>query len=162
VVLAVAAVAVLAAVALRGGGGGGDAGLDARPLAFTRFDGSTGTLGDYAGRPLVVNFFASWCEPCKRELPAFVEVHGRRGAEVAFLGVNVNDPADEGLAMAEAYGLAYDVVRDPAQELVRAVGGTRMPLTLFVTPDGRVLEAHDGELDASELEAGIDDLLEAA
>ncbi len=78
---------------------------------------------------------------------------------MTFVGVNVNDPVDEGLALARRYGLGFDLVRDPGQEVVRAVGGTRLPLTLFVDADGRV-EAHQArELDAEELDERIDELL---
>src|SRR5688500_15712234 len=72
---------------------------------FTYFDGSTGSLADYRGKPLVVNFFAAWCVPCVKEMPDFEKVHQERGDEVQFLGFDVRDQLEEGKKIAERTGV---------------------------------------------------------
>ena len=66
------------------------------PAEFERFDGTKGTFADYRGTPLVVNFFASWCTPCVREMPDLQQVHSELGSKVAFLGINNQDRAADG------------------------------------------------------------------
>src|SRR5262245_22012921 len=65
-------------------------------------------FADYAGRPVVVNFFASTCAPCVEEMPAFEEVNEAAGGEVAFVGVAVNDRVEDALALAEETGVTWD------------------------------------------------------
>jgi cytochrome c biogenesis protein CcmG, thiol:disulfide interchange protein DsbE len=174
-----ASVALLVAGALVGGGDeptpvgeidltpiptglvGEDPSGDPVPAArFTYFDGREGDLTDFAGRPLVVNFFASWCGPCESELPAFAAVHRELGDEVAFLGMDVIDTVASGRATAERAGVTYDLASDPRSgELFQAFGGSVMPYTVFVSADQEVVEVHRGELSQDELEDIIRDRL---
>lgn len=129
-------------------------------VAFTYFDGREGSLADYAGRPLVVNFFASWCGPCEAELPGFAEVHRELGDDVAFLGMNLNDSLELGRETAEEAGVGFDLATDPESgELFAAFGGSVMPYTVFVSPDQEVVAVHRGELSVTELEEIVRDRL---
>jgi len=122
------------------------------------FDGQRLTLERYRGRPLVVNFFASWCGPCAREMPDFARVHRDLGDEVTFLGVNLQDNPQAALALVERSGVAYDLGRDQGA-LFAAVGGVAMPTTAFITAEGEVVDVHGGELSGRELEAAVRRLL---
>lgn len=125
-------------------------------VAFERFDGTTGSFAEYSGRPVVVNFFASWCAPCVRELPDIEQVHQALGAEVAFVGVSVNERAEDGLELAERTGITFDVVRDPRSETLRALGGAAMPTTALVDASGRVVDVRSLPYkSAEELEAKV-------
>jgi thiol-disulfide isomerase/thioredoxin len=132
---------------------------------FERFDrgvlsGGRGSLGDYAGRPMVVNFFASWCTPCIKEMPAFEEVHARLGADVAFVGINTGEQVDSGQRIIQQTGITYDVLRDQTGSLTQQYEILNMPSTLFVDADGTIVRVHTGELSESELEQTTrDDLL---
>lgn len=127
---------------------------------FTYFDGRDGSLADYAGRPLVVNFFASWCGPCEAELPGFAAVHRELGDDVAFLGMNLNDSLELGRETAEEAGVGFDLATDPESgELFAAFGGSVMPYTVFVSPDQEVVAVHRGELSVTELEEIVRDRL---
>lgn len=133
---------------------------------FERFDGGvptgqTGSLGDYAGRPLVVNFFASWCTPCIKEMPAFERVHQRTGDAVAFVGVNTSEQPQSGARIIQETGVTYDILRDPTGELAGQFDLLNMPTTLFVGADGTIVRVHTGELSEAELEQIVRDELQA-
>lgn len=159
-----AAIAVAVGVGVVAWGGGeepspapaGGGALFAVPLES--FDGEPLTLDRYRGRPLVVNFFASWCGPCAREMPAFARVHDELGSEVAFVGVNIQDSAPAALALVERSGVTYDLARDDGS-LFQALGGVAMPTTAFIGADGVVVSVHSGELSERGLERAVRDLL---
>ena len=132
---------------------------------FERFDGGTltggsGSLADYIGRPTVVNFFASWCVPCIKEMPAFEAVHQDIGDRVAFVGVNTTEQPESGTRIIQQTGVTYDILRDPDGILGRRIDLLNMPATLFVDANGTIVRVHTGELSQAELEQIIrDDLL---
>lgn len=83
------------------------------PLEVEAFDGSTVSLQDYAGTPMVVNFWASWCPPCIAEMPDLEAIHQSAGDRLAFVGVNTQDTPEEAAEMVDQTGVTYDLVRDP-------------------------------------------------
>jgi cytochrome c biogenesis protein CcmG, thiol:disulfide interchange protein DsbE len=115
-------------------------------LSFEMFDGSTASMADYEGRPVVVNFWASWCPPCVAEMPDLETVHQEFADEVAFLGINTQDTPDAATDLAERTGVTYDLAHDPDGQLFQAFGGFGMPTTLFVSADGLITERHTGIL----------------
>ena len=127
-------------------------------LAFTGFDGKDGTFGELIGKPMVVNFWASWCVPCIKEMPAFETVHQEVGDRVTFIGVNVVDQPADAARMVEQTGVTYKLVRDPRRSLLAWFGGTQMPTTAFVDSSGRVVEVLTQSLSADELRRAIEKL----
>jgi cytochrome c biogenesis protein CcmG/thiol:disulfide interchange protein DsbE len=126
-------------------------------LEFTRFPGGeSDRLGAYEGRPLVINFFASWCTPCLAELPRFEQAYQTHGDEVQFLGLNLQDSPSSAAEVVRDTGLSYPIGVDPDGELFQALGGFGMPTTLFVAADGTVLERYTGELSGEELVAKLE------
>ena len=115
-------------------------------VGFERFDGSRASLAEYRGRPVVVNFWASWCPPCVSEMPTFEQVHQRHRDRVAFLGLNLQDDPDDAARLAERTGVTYDLGRDRRGDAFRAFGGVGMPTTIFVSADGEVLATRTGDL----------------
>jgi cytochrome c-type biogenesis protein len=108
-------------------------------------------LTAYEGRPIVVNFFASWCAPCVTEMPAFEEVHQAMGDQVAFVGLSTSDREEATLELVEETGVTYDLGRDPRGDLLVDFGGFDLPLTVLVDADGVVTSVNTGELTAAEL-----------
>lgn len=107
---------------------------------------------DYADRPLVINFFASWCPFCIAEMPDFERVHRLLGDEVAFLGVSQSDPRSASIDLARETGITYDTAIDERGEFFRAAGGQGMPTTIFVRPGGEIAEVWVGPLTADALQ----------
>jgi len=124
-------------------------------VSFTRFDGGQGTFAAYRGKPLVVNFFASWCAPCVREMPEIERVHEELGDQVTFVGVDVRDRLEEGRKLAEQTAVSYELVRDPGGDVLTAFGGALLPTTAFVTAEGRIVLLQNHTYDAGELRAAI-------
>jgi thiol-disulfide isomerase/thioredoxin len=112
----------------------------------------------YADRPLVINFFASWCPNCIAEMPEFERVHDLLGNRVAFLGVSQSDARGASIDLARETGITYDAAIDERGEFFRAVGGRGMPTTIFVLPGGGIAEIWVGALDADALQQLVADL----
>lgn len=138
---------------------GGDAAVDpatsegdpAPEIAFTYFDGSAGTLDDFSGRPLVLNFFASWCAPCVAEMPEFQAVFSELDGQVAFLGFNVQDDPSDADALVEQTGVTYTLARDEDASIHQSFRGFVMPTTVFIAADGTVAHRWAGALTGEQL-----------
>jgi thiol-disulfide isomerase/thioredoxin len=132
----------------------GDAAADALSRPYETFDGAETTLASYAGHPLVVNFFASWCTPCVTEMPDFEAVHQELGDRVTFVGMNYG-AGGETLSGAKDIvartRISYDVGRDTDGSLLQAFGGVTMPTTVFVRPDGSVAKVRSGAISKGDL-----------
>lgn len=101
--------------------------------------GGSESLADYRGRWVLVNFWASWCEPCKDEAPElerFQRRHGGPGFTV--LGIDSRDLSDDGRAFVESYGLTYPQLRDGDGSAANDFGTTGVPENFLVDPRGRV------------------------
>lgn len=131
-------------------------GPPAPDLELAGFDGGTVSLADFEGKPLVVNFWASWCVPCLAELPGFERVHQANKDNIAFLGINLADDPGAAEAVREQTGITYPVARDPDGSAFEAFGGFGMPTTVFISPQGTILELYTGELSAEALAERID------
>lgn len=128
-------------------------------VALIDRDDNEVSTGDLVGEPLVVNLWYSTCPPCAKELPDFAEVDAETD-DVRFIGVNTLDSLEVMERFAGERGVDYDLFRDEFAELADAIGATAMPITLFVSSNGMIVE-QTGPLDADELRAEIADLLAA-
>jgi cytochrome c biogenesis protein CcmG/thiol:disulfide interchange protein DsbE len=115
----------------------------------------TVSLASFRGQPVVVNLFASWCVPCRKELPAFKSVSEELGDKVTFLAVNHQDNRRAGQEMLDEFGVSYAAGYDPDGKVAIEYALIGMPSTLFVGADGTLLETHTGELDREQLEQAI-------
>jgi cytochrome c biogenesis protein CcmG/thiol:disulfide interchange protein DsbE len=108
-------------------------------------------LAELRGTPVVVNFWASTCAPCVREMPALESVHQAAGDDVAFVGAAVNDRVDDALELADRTGVTYPLVADADGSFFVDAGATLLPTTLVLDQDGAVVRRLVGELTAEEL-----------
>jgi cytochrome c biogenesis protein CcmG/thiol:disulfide interchange protein DsbE len=109
------------------------------------------------GRPLVVNFWASWCDPCKQEAPVLAAA-ARSHRDITFLGVQILDGRNEGMRYERRYGIPYESLRDARGEVAKKYGVTGVPETAFIDARGRVVGKYIGALDGKTLAGILDDL----
>jgi cytochrome c biogenesis protein CcmG/thiol:disulfide interchange protein DsbE len=163
--VALAASALLAGCS--GGGLGGDAAVSLLPEADREpapavsvpalADGGRVDLADHRGTPVVLNFWASWCEPCMRETPALVAFSKERpGLDV--VGLAVSDRPSDARRFAASEDVPYDLGVDRDAKVAGKFGVTGLPVTVIIDADGRVASTFFGEIDADQLDSFADQL----
>lgn len=103
-------------------------------------------LSDYRGRPLIVNFWATWCPPCRREMPSMQRAWEQLREEgIGFIAVNVGEEADTVARFAEQYGVELPLPIDPSSRVVQSWPVRGLPTTFVVDPQGRLAYSAAGE-----------------
>ena len=138
--------------------------VDAPDFTVQDWDGNAVNRTDYVGKPVVVNFWASWCPPCKGEMPDFEAVYQKYGDDVQFMMVNLTDGQQETTASAKAYiegqGYTFPVYFDTEMSAAIAYGVSSVPQTYFFNAEGKAVVAARGAIDAETLEYAIGIILE--
>jgi thiol-disulfide isomerase/thioredoxin len=128
---------------------------------FTVYDaqGNAHKLSDFRGKPVVLNFWASWCGPCKSEMPDFDAAYQTHGQEVQFLMVNLTDGYQETKESASAFvagsGYSFPVFYDTDVDAAQVYGISAVPVTYFIDASGYLIAVGQGALSAENLEKGI-------
>jgi cytochrome c biogenesis protein CcmG/thiol:disulfide interchange protein DsbE len=150
------------------GGKAGDGGAcmaDAKParMDFTLpdLDNKQVTLESFKGKVVLLNFWATWCGPCKAEIPGFVELQSKYPDDLVVVGFSVDDPADKARAFAEEYKINYPILlglgRDEVQDAYGPIWG--IPTSFLIGRDGRVCKKHMGIAPKAVFEREIQALL---
>ena len=165
----VVAVAVVSAAVLTSGGGV----VDAAPFAAVRPFSLSAVISGQApvslaaapGRPVVLTFFASWCTPCLRELPViqryWQSVQAGSGAAPTVLGIDEMDQRPDGPDLVRRTGVTFPSGYDHDGAVGRRWAVDGLPITAFITPGGRVVAYHRGELDQAQLDVLVHRLVAA-
>lgn len=128
------------------------------------YHGQTVHLTDLRGHIVIVNFFATWCPPCRDETPTFVRVsedYADKG--VYFVGVDTgNETASKVTSFARNYGIGYQLIVDDRQQIGDAYGVTALPTTFIVDPNGALVYHSVGEIGPAELTGQIEAYLNGA
>lgn len=123
-------------------------------------DGTAVKLSDFQGKPVVLNFWASWCGPCKSEMPAFEEAYQTMGEDVQFLMVNLTDGASETVETASEFiagaGYTFPVFYDTSAAANTAYSVSAIPATFFIDAKGYLVASHTGAMDAATLQNYLD------
>lgn len=154
--IAAAVVAVLVAISVLGKGGPATASQpQARnfDLAVLGHPAQHLTLVGLAGRPVIVNFFASWCEPCQHETPLIARYYRAHGSHPVIIGVDVNDSATKALAFVHRMGVRYPVGVDTANAAA-AYGLPGLPATFFLNAQHRIVKRVYGAVSLASLTTG--------
>jgi cytochrome c biogenesis protein CcmG, thiol:disulfide interchange protein DsbE len=153
------ALTALLALAVASACGNGDApeaadvgaasGAEAPPFGAVTLDGDSVALADLRGSPVLLNVWATWCAPCRQEIPELQSLHERYGPQgLRVIGVTV-DSRSAGAdirAFADEFGMTYDLWWDPDQTVVSRFQAMGVPLTVLIGPDGRIRWRHLGAL----------------
>ena len=121
-------------------------------------DGNPVNLSDYFGKPIVLNFWASWCGPCKAEMPDFEEVYQERGEDIQFLMVNCTggrETEKSAREFIENSGYTFPVFYDLDLDASMTYGTNSIPVTFFIDPDGHLVAYAQGTTSADVLMQGI-------
>ena len=136
----------------------GTVGRPAAAFTLQKLDGSGAlTFDDTKGKVTIVNFFASWCIPCKQENPDLVRVYERyRASDVVFIGVLYQDSRDSGLKYIKDNGVTWPTASDDDGRVAFAYGVFGIPETYFIDTDGIIQGRHIGPIDEATLVTAID------
>ena len=132
---------------------------------FTVYDleGNEVHLSDFVGKPIVLNFWASWCSPCKSEMPDFNQAYLDYGDEVNFLMVNMTDgnreTVDSASAFIEEQGYVFPVFYDTELSAALTYGAYALPTTYFIDAEGYAVAWAQSALSAENLQKGLDMIL---
>jgi len=133
---------------------------------FTVYDreGNTVRLSDFRGKPVVLNFWASWCGPCKREMPDFQEIYEKYKDDIHFVMVNLTDGAQETMKTAtnflDSSGYTFPVYYDKDTDAAYTYQVYGIPVTYFINSEGHLIAQGSSALDAETIKRGIEMILE--
>ena len=135
-------------------------------FTVTDLDGNEVHLSDFIGKPVVLNFWASWCGPCKSEMPDFDQFYAKYGEDIHFVMVNATDGSRETVDTASAFlaeqGYSFPVYYDTEHDASITYGVTALPTTYFIDAEGYLVAYAFSALDSETLQTGIDMIYPAA
>jgi peroxiredoxin len=135
-------------------------GNQARDFELESLDGSEVSLSDFQGDVVLINFWATWCAPCRAEIPDFEQVYqDRRDAGFVILGVNEQEAPEVIEPFVQELGMTYPVLLDERGQVMSEYRALGLPTSLLVDRDGVIRVRHTGVMTAAQLESHLSKLL---
>ncbi len=129
-------------------------------FSLALFDGNSFQLDAYRGKPVLINFLASWCLPCREEIPILNQVYREyRQRGVAFVGIAVNDAEDKAREFVVKFDVSFPAGVDKTGEISDAFGLYGVPTTLFIDKEGIISFLHPGSVTEKLLQHELDKML---
>ncbi len=139
-----------------------DPGMPAPEFSLQTVDGQTLSLSDLRGKAVMVNFWATWCPPCRAEMPDMQQVYAERGSsDIAILAVNVQEAAELVNQFVARYGLKFPILMDPSGNVFTAYRVSSLPTSYFVDREGRIASVNVGALNRQGMVKQLDAALQA-
>jgi len=134
--------------------------LDAPAPDFelTSLSGETIQLKDYRGKPVLLNFWATWCAPCRLEMPAFQSRFEESGGALAIVAVNNAESASDVQGFVDDFGLSFDVLLDPDAEIQRLYLVRGYPTSMLIDAEGIIRVQHIGLMTEDQLDGYLQEL----
>lgn len=125
-------------------------------------DGNRRSLNDWAGKPLVLNFWGTFCTPCKEEMPA-LQRQAAKWAErgVGVVGMNLGEDAVTVRDFVQQLGIQFPIYLDTDDAVRKAYGVNQYPTTFFIQPDGRIYTIIIGQMDEATIESTVESMLDS-
>jgi DsbE subfamily thiol:disulfide oxidoreductase len=126
------------------------------PVAsLERLEGGETTLDAWRGKAVILNFWATWCWPCRQEMPALQALQDGN-EDVVVVGVNFEESAEKAQGFVEELGLSFPIVLDPDGTFGAELDVVGLPTTFFIDAEGRIVGSHVGQLDEAELQEAME------
>lgn len=157
-------VLAVAACSAPGAAGGGQRGISegqrAPDFSLETLEGNKVSLSDYQGQVVLLNFWATWCAPCRAEIPAIEAVlHARQGEPFVVLGVNYQESRERVRPFAEELGMTYPILLDETGRVMQTYRAPGLPMSILLDVQGVIQHRHAGLLTESQLEGYLAELL---
>ncbi|MGN1400621.1 MAG: peroxiredoxin family protein [Bacillus sp. (in: firmicutes)] len=129
-------------------------GEKAPDFELVNMEGQTVALSDYKGKKVMVNFWATWCGPCRDEMPAMEKYAAESEEDVVILAINT-DPENDVAGFAEGVGITFPVLLDENDKALKKYSVKAMPTTYFIDEKGIIANKHIGEMDYKIMEEAV-------
>jgi thiol-disulfide isomerase/thioredoxin len=137
------------------GGPGALAGAPAQSFDVRRTDGHPDSLARYRGRVVLLNLWATWCPPCREEMPALERFARENAGQVVVLGVDQGEAATVAAAYARERGVTFPILVDEQQQYGRAYEGIGLPTSVIVGRNGRIVKGIDGAMTIEQMRSAV-------
>ncbi len=125
-------------------------------------DGGTAKLSDYRGHHVVLNFWATWCPPCRAEMPAIIKEYTRyKDKGLIVLAIDQSEPEEKVRAFRDAYGMPFPILLDKSMRVADMYRIRSLPTTYFITPDGTIIDKVEGMMTKAMVRARFQHLMES-